>query len=210
MDYIRHAKSKLDSDEGFTRLSSDASRRNGSTGHRNRTYVYVEYTGDQDANVSRTNVVCDPGSAVGLATAQRTLMSLTNQFGSETSGQLSFSVTGFAFPMFVRTVTRRHLERIDLGGNSRGKPSNKEIWSMTNTSRVSYLLSAIVVLSGLALAPAAFAQDKMTKDSMSHDTMSKDAMKKDDAMSHDAMKKDDAMAKDSMAKDAMKKDEMKK
>jgi pentapeptide MXKDX repeat protein len=96
------------------------------------------------------------------------------------------------------------------GGNSRGKPSNKEIWSMTNTSRVSYLLSAIVVSSGLALAPAAFAQDKMTKDSMSHDTMSKDAMKKDDAMSHDAMKKDDAMAKDSMAKDAMKKDEMKK
>src|ERR1700756_5207482 len=96
------------------------------------------------------------------------------------------------------------------GGNSRGEPSNKEIWSMTNTSRASYLLSAIVVSSGLALAPAAFAQDKMTKDSMSHDSMSKDAMKKDDAMSHDAMKKDDAMAKDSMAKDAMKKDEMKK
>ena len=96
------------------------------------------------------------------------------------------------------------------GGNSRGKPSNKEIWSMTNTSRASYLLSAIVVSSGLALAPAAFAQDKMTKDSMSHDTMSKDAMKKDDAMSHDAMKKDDVTAKDSMAKDVMKKDEMKK
>src|ERR1700746_3045679 len=105
------------------------------------------------------------------------------------------------------------------GGNSRGEPSNKEIWSMTNTSRASYLLSAIVVSSGLALAPAAFAQDKMTKDTMSHDTMShdtmshdtmsKDAMKKDDAMSHDAMKKDDAMAKDSMAKDAMKKDEIK-
>jgi pentapeptide MXKDX repeat protein len=55
---------------------------------------------------------------------------------------------------------------------------------MTNTSRVSYLLSAIVVSSGLALTPAAFAQDKM--------------------------KKDDAMAKDSMAKDAMKNDEMKK
>src|SRR5882762_2571046 len=54
--------------------------------------------------------------------------------------------------------------------------------NMTNTSRVSYLLSAIVVSSGLALAPAAFAQDKMTKDSMSHDTMSKDAMKKDEAM----------------------------
>lgn len=96
------------------------------------------------------------------------------------------------------------------GGNSRGEPSNKEIWSMTNTSRVSYLLSAIVVSSGLALAPAAFAKDKMTKDSMSHDTMSKDATKKDDAMSHDAMKKDDAMAKDSMAKNDTKKDEMKK
>ena len=115
-----------------------------------------------------------------------------------------------SLPIFVRAVTNPSWGRIDLGGNSRGKPSNKEIWSMTNTSRVSYLLSAIVVSSGLALAPAAFAQDKMTKDSMSHDTMSKDAMKKDDAMSHDAMKKDDAMAKDSMAKDAMKKDEMKK
>ena len=64
---------------------------------------------------------------------------------------------------------------------------------MTNTSRISCLLSAIVVSSGFALAPAAFAQDKMTKDTMSHDTMSKDAMKRDDAMSHDAMKKDDAM-----------------
>ena len=51
---------------------------------------------------------------------------------------------------------------------------------MTNTSRISCLLFAIVVSSALALAPAAFAQDKMTKDTMSHDTMSKDAMKSGD------------------------------
>jgi pentapeptide MXKDX repeat protein len=125
--------------------------------------------------------------------------------------QLSFSVTN-GFASHLREGCNQPVAGGVLisGGNSRGKPSNKEIWSMTNTSRVSYLLSAIVVSSGLALAPAAFAQDKMTKDSMSHDTMSKDAMKKDDAMSHDAMKKDDAMAKDSMAKNDAKKDEMKK
>lgn len=80
---------------------------------------------------------------------------------------------------------------------------------MTNLARISRLLSAAIVSSGLVLAPA-FAQDKMSKESAPHDAMSKDGMKKDDAMAKDGMKKDDAMAKDGMAKDGMKKDEMKK
>jgi pentapeptide MXKDX repeat protein len=78
---------------------------------------------------------------------------------------------------------------------------------MTIRTRIALGVSAAVLSLGLALAPAAFAQDKMGKDdSMKKDTMSKDAMKKDDGMkkdtmSKDGMKKDDAMKKD----DGMKK-----
>jgi len=78
---------------------------------------------------------------------------------------------------------------------------------MTISTRIALGVSAAVLSLSLALAPAAFAQDKMGKDDgMKKDTMSKDAMKKDDgmkkdAMSKDAMKKDDGMKKD----DAMKK-----
>jgi pentapeptide MXKDX repeat protein len=68
------------------------------------------------------------------------------------------------------------------------------------TSRLSLGLSAAVLALSLALAPAAFAQDKMGKDDgMKKDTMSKDNMKKD-TMSKDTMKKDDGM-KDGMKKD---------
>jgi pentapeptide MXKDX repeat protein len=78
---------------------------------------------------------------------------------------------------------------------------------MTISTKIVLGVSAAVLSLGLALAPAAFAQDKMTKDDgMKKDSMMKhDGMKKD-AMSHDAMKKDDGMKKDGM----MKKDEMKK
>ena len=70
---------------------------------------------------------------------------------------------------------------------------------MTST-RFALRVSAVVVSLGLALAPAAFAQDKMSKDDgMKKDTMSKDGMKKD-TMSHDGMKKD-TMSKDGMKKD---------
>jgi pentapeptide MXKDX repeat protein len=70
------------------------------------------------------------------------------------------------------------------------------------------ILSAATLSFGLALAPAAFADDTMKKDTMSKDSMSKDSMKKD-SMSKDSMS-EDTMSKDSMSKDSMKKDDMKK
>jgi len=74
---------------------------------------------------------------------------------------------------------------------------------MTISTRIALGVSAAVLSLGLALAPAAFAQDKMGKDDgMKKDTMSKDSMKKD-TMSKDGMKKDDGM----MSKDGMKKDD---
>jgi len=65
-------------------------------------------------------------------------------------------------------------------------------------------VSAAALSLGLALSPAAFAQDKMGKDDgmMKKDTMSKDGMMKKDTMS-----KDDGMKKDHMSKDGMKKDD---
>ena len=71
------------------------------------------------------------------------------------------------------------------------------------TSRLSLGISAAILSLGLALAPAAFAQDKMGKD----DGMKKEGMmKKDDGMKKDGMmKKDDGMKKDGM----MKKDDTK-
>jgi pentapeptide MXKDX repeat protein len=65
------------------------------------------------------------------------------------------------------------------------------------TSRLSLGMTAAVLSLSLALAPAAFAQDKMgkddgmkSKDKMKKDTMSKDKMDKDDGM-----KKNDNMMK---------------
>jgi pentapeptide MXKDX repeat protein len=73
---------------------------------------------------------------------------------------------------------------------------------MTISTRITLGVSAAVLSLSLALAPAAFAQDKMGKDDgMKKDTMSKDGMAKDDGM------KKDAMSKDGMAKDGMKKDD---
>jgi pentapeptide MXKDX repeat protein len=87
----------------------------------------------------------------------------------------------------------------------------KEDQPMTIRTRITLGVSVAALSLSLALAPAAFAQDKMgkddgmKKDTMSKDTMSKDTMKKD-TMSKDAMKKDDGMNKDGMKKgDAMKK-----
>jgi pentapeptide MXKDX repeat protein len=54
---------------------------------------------------------------------------------------------------------------------------------MTISTRIALGVSAAVLSLSLALAPAAFAQDKMGKDDgMKKDTMSKDGMKKDDGM----------------------------
>jgi pentapeptide MXKDX repeat protein len=78
---------------------------------------------------------------------------------------------------------------------------------MTISTRIAFGISAAALSLGLALAPAAFAQDKMGKDDgMKKDSMSKDAVKKD-TMSKDTMKKDDGMKKDGMMKkdDGMKK-----
>ena len=79
---------------------------------------------------------------------------------------------------------------------------------MTFRSRIALGVSAAVVSLGLALSPAAFAQDKMGKDDgMKKDAMSNNAMKKDDGMKKEGgMMKNDAMSKDGMKKDdAMKK-----
>lgn len=79
---------------------------------------------------------------------------------------------------------------------------------MTIRTRIVLGVSAAALSLGLALAPAAFAQDKMGKDDgmMKKDTMSKDGMKKD-TMSKDTMSKGDGMKKDHMSKDGMKKDD---
>jgi pentapeptide MXKDX repeat protein len=80
---------------------------------------------------------------------------------------------------------------------------------MSISTRVALGVSAAVLSLGLALTPAAFAQDKMGKDDgmMKKDTMSKDGMMKKDTMSKDSMKKGDGMMKkdDGMTKDTMKK-----
>jgi pentapeptide MXKDX repeat protein len=74
--------------------------------------------------------------------------------------------------------------------------SRRDHQPMTISTRIALGVSAAVLSLSLALAPAAFAQDRMGKD---------DGMKKD-SMSMDAMKKD-TMSKDSMSKDGMKKDD---
>jgi pentapeptide MXKDX repeat protein len=79
--------------------------------------------------------------------------------------------------------------------------SRRDHQPMTISTRIALGVSAAVLSLSLALAPAAFAQDKMGKDDgMKKDTMSKDTMKKD-TMSKDTMKKDDGMKKDGMKKD---------
>jgi pentapeptide MXKDX repeat protein len=74
---------------------------------------------------------------------------------------------------------------------------------MTIRNRLALCIPAAALSLGLALAPAAYAQDKMGKDDgmTKKDTMSKDGMKKD------TMSRDDAMKKDTMSKDGMKKDD---
>ena len=58
---------------------------------------------------------------------------------------------------------------------------------MTIRTRIVLGVSAAALSLGLALSPAAFAQDKMGKDDgmMKKDTMSKDGMMKKDTMSKD-------------------------
>ncbi len=73
------------------------------------------------------------------------------------------------------------------------------------------LLIAATIASGLAFAPAAFAEDTMSKPGMAKDSKMDSKMdKKTDAMSKesdDKMSKDGGMMdkKDSMSKDGMKK-----
>jgi pentapeptide MXKDX repeat protein len=108
-------------------------------------------------------------------------------------------------------------EKFSAAGNKRARGTvvslaasvafeTKEDQPMTIRTRITLGVSVAALSLSLALAPAAFAQDKMGKDDgMKKDTMSKDTMKKD-TMSKDAMKKDDGMNKDGMKKgDAMKK-----
>src|SRR5205823_13312798 len=115
-------------------------------------------------------------------------------------------------PILLRRTLRSKI--FQTAGNKRGRGTvlniaasvafetvSKEDQPMTIRTRMTLGVSIAALSLSLALAPAAFAQDKMGKDdAMKKDTMSKDAMKKD-TMSKDAMKKDDGMKKD----DAMKK-----
>jgi pentapeptide MXKDX repeat protein len=74
---------------------------------------------------------------------------------------------------------------------------------MSIGTRIAFGISVATFSLSLALAPAAFAQDKMGKDDgMKKETMSKDGMMKKDASSKTSMKKGDGMM--------MKKDDMKK
>jgi pentapeptide MXKDX repeat protein len=75
---------------------------------------------------------------------------------------------------------------------------------MTIRTRIVLGVSAAVLSLGLALSPAAFAQDKMGKDD---GMMKKVTMAKDGMMKKDTMSKDDGMKKDHMSKDGMKKDD---
>jgi pentapeptide MXKDX repeat protein len=118
--------------------------------------------------------------------AVRTLSTFSEENNSATT------VTG---GLFTTNSLRRRLS---------SQTSFERIQTMKSTSRVSLIVSAIVISLGLALAPSAFAQDKMNKDGMAKDGMAKDGMSKD-GMSKDGMKKDDAMSKDGMKKDEMKK-----
>jgi pentapeptide MXKDX repeat protein len=109
---------------------------------------------------------------------------------------------------FRQRVTNRVAGSLSCGGISRFQTSfQRDDQQMTISTRIALGISAAALSLSLALAPAAFAQDKMGKDDgMKKDTMSKDTMKKD-TMSKDAMKKDDGMKKDGMMKkdDGMKK-----
>jgi pentapeptide MXKDX repeat protein len=96
-----------------------------------------------------------------------------------------------------RRAGRRH--------QSLAKPALEGMTIMTIRTRIALVASAAALSLGVALAPAAFADETMKKDTMSKDSMAKDSMKKD-TMSKDSMKKDDTMSKDTVKKDdAMKK-----
>src|SRR5258708_25547042 len=122
--------------------------------------------------------------------------------------------TRYTERFFKQTVTNATAAPSSTVAASVAFKPDKDDQPMTIRTRVAPGISAAAVSLSLALAPAAFAQDKMgkddgmkkgdamSKDTMKKDSMSKDAMKKD-TMSKDAMKKDDGMKKD----DAMKKDD---
>ena len=76
------------------------------------------------------------------------------------------------------------------------------------------LLVAATIATGLAFAPAAFAEDAMSKPGMAKDSKMDKMDKKTDSMSKESdkmqkaggmMDRKDTMAKDSMSKDGMKK-----
>jgi pentapeptide MXKDX repeat protein len=86
-------------------------------------------------------------------------------------------------------------------------PVSEDDQPMTISSRIALGASAAFLSLSLALAPAAFAQDKMGKDDgMKKESMSKDGMK-GDGMKHDTMSKDGMKKSDGMMKDGMKKDD---
>jgi pentapeptide MXKDX repeat protein len=90
---------------------------------------------------------------------------------------------------------------VNMAASVAFKPFQRDDQSMTISTRIALGISATVLSLSVALAPAAFAQDKMGKDDgMKKDSMSKDTMKKD-TMSKDGIKKDDGMKKDGMKKD---------
>jgi pentapeptide MXKDX repeat protein len=87
--------------------------------------------------------------------------------------------------------------------------------AMTVFSRTTLAIAALAVSFGLAVAPAALAQDTTSQGTMNKDTMNKDTMGKG-SMSKDTMgkgsmnkkSKKDTMEKDTMGKNGMSKDNM--
>ena len=81
---------------------------------------------------------------------------------------------------------------------------------MTINNRIALAVAAAAFYAlGVALAPAAFAEDSGKTDPMSQSAKGKDTMSKSkDSMGKDSMSKD-SMSKDSMSKDSMSKDGMK-
>ena len=82
--------------------------------------------------------------------------------------------------------------------------------AMTVFSRTALAIAALAVSFGIAVAPAALAEDTMSQGTMNKDTMGKGSMSKD-TMSKGSMSKKskkDTMEKDTMGKSGMSKDNM--
>jgi pentapeptide MXKDX repeat protein len=157
----------------------------------------------QRCSAFTTGVSAQSGSAASLWASKQPRSSAHDCF----EHNLSHSHSCDQFLFQVRN--KRRLRPKSWRVTSVAKPENAFAGDFhAMIKHTALILSAATLSFGLALAPAAFADDTMKKDTMSKDSMSKDSMKKD-SMSKDSMS-EDTMSKDSMSKDSMSKDDMKK